>query len=224
MKRAYKYRFYPTEEQKKILAQTFGCCRFIYNWGLSTRKTAYFQNRQSLSYNDLAAMLPTLKEHYPWLKDVSSVPLQQALRHLDRAFVNFFEGRADYPVFKKKRHDQSATYASNAFTWNGKHLTLRMPVQELRVDYIGVNSLYKDALSRAINAHWQQSAEVRLRVAARTTTRAEAEHVGNEVEALYTNGPAGGGGVRVHITEVLAIASILIPANDVQLEVHYEEV
>jgi hypothetical protein len=101
---------------------------------------------------------------------------------------------------------------------------LRMPVQELRVDYIGVNSLYKDALSRAINAHWQQSAEVRLRVAARTTTRAEAEHVGNEVEALYTNGPAGGGGVRVHINEVLAIASILIPANNVQLEVHYEEV
>lgn len=101
---------------------------------------------------------------------------------------------------------------------------LRMPVQELRVDYIGVNSLYKDALSRAITAHWQQSAEVRLRVAARTTTRAEAEHVGNEVEALYTNGPAGGGGVRVHITEELAIASILIPANDVQVEVLYEEV
>jgi len=101
---------------------------------------------------------------------------------------------------------------------------LRMPVQELRVDYIGVNSLYKDALSRAINMHWQQSAEVRLRVAARTTTRAEAEHVGNEVEALYTNGPAGGGGVRVQITEVLAIASILIPASNVQLEIVYEEI
>jgi hypothetical protein len=101
---------------------------------------------------------------------------------------------------------------------------LRMPVQELRVDYIGVNSLYKNALSRAITADFQQSAEVRLHVAARTTTRAEAEHVGNEVEALYTNGPAGGGGVRVHITEGLAIASILIPANDIRLEVHYEEV
>jgi hypothetical protein len=61
-------------------------------------------------------------------------------------------------------------------------------------------------------------------VAARTTTRAEAERVGNEVEALYTNGPAAGGGVRVHITEVLAIASILIPASDVQLEVLYEEI
>jgi putative transposase len=123
MKRAYKYRLYPTAEQKIILAQTFGCCRFVYNWGLSTRKIAYFQHGQSLYYNDLAAMLPALKEQYPWLRDASSVPLQQALRHLDRAFVNFFEGRADYPTFKKKRNEQSATYACNAFTWDGAALT-----------------------------------------------------------------------------------------------------
>ena len=45
-KRAYKYRFYPTDEQKRILAQTFGCCRFVYNWGLSLRKMAYFQHGQ----------------------------------------------------------------------------------------------------------------------------------------------------------------------------------
>ena len=68
-------------------------------------------------------MLPALKEQHPWLRDASSVPLQQALRHLDRAFVNFFEGRADYPTFKKKRTEQSATYASNAFTWDGAALT-----------------------------------------------------------------------------------------------------
>jgi putative transposase len=123
-KRAYKYRFYPTAEQKNMLAQTFGCCRFIYNWGLATRKTAYFQHGKGLYYNDLAAMLPALKEQYPWLREVSAVPLQQALRHLDRAFVNFFEGRADYPTFKKKSHEQSATYASNAFTWDGQTLTL----------------------------------------------------------------------------------------------------
>ena len=123
-KRAYKYRFYPTDEQRIHLAQTFGCVRFIYNWGLSTRKTAYFQHEQSLSYPDLAAMLPDLKQQYPWLGDISSVPIQQSLRHLDRAFVNFFEGRAAYPTFKKKQHEQSATYASNAFTWDGKALTL----------------------------------------------------------------------------------------------------
>ena len=72
---------------------------------------------------------------------------------------------------------------------------LGVPVQELRIDYIGVNALYKDALSQAITEHWQDLPEVRLRVAARTATRADAVHIGNEVEALYTNGPAGGGGV-----------------------------
>ncbi len=92
--------------------------------GLATRQTAYVQHGHSLSYSALAAMLPDLKKHYPWLAEVSSVPLQQALRQLERAFVNFFEGRAHYPTFKKKQNEQSATYASNAFTWDGKQLTL----------------------------------------------------------------------------------------------------
>ncbi len=134
-KRAYKYRFYPTDAQKRNLAQTFGCCRFVYNWGLSTRKTAYRERGQSLYYNDLAAMLPNLKKQYPWLADVSSVPLQQALRHLDRAFVNFFEGRAKYPTFKKKHHDQSATYASNAFQWDRKSLTLAKMEEPLTIQW-----------------------------------------------------------------------------------------
>jgi putative transposase len=123
-KRAYRYRFYPTPEQVRHLACTFGCCRFVYNWGLSTRKHAYFGEGKSLYYTDLAAMLPALKAAHPFLADVSSVPLQQALRHLERAYVNFFEGRAEYPTFKKKRNDQSATYEALAFTWDGHALTL----------------------------------------------------------------------------------------------------
>ena len=123
-KRAYHYRFYPTEEQARQLARTFGCVRFVYNWGLATRKHAYFHEGKSLSYSDLAALLPALKRHYPFLAEVSSVPLQQALRHLDRAYVNFFEGRTGYPVWKSKRNDQSATYAANAFSWDGHALTL----------------------------------------------------------------------------------------------------
>jgi putative transposase len=119
-KRAYRYRFYPTPEQVNQLARTFGCIRFVYNWGLATRKTAYFQQGKRLFYNDLAAMLPPLKKQSPFLAEVSCVPLQQALRHLERAYVNFFEGRADYPVFKKKRNEQSATYVANAFTWDGQ--------------------------------------------------------------------------------------------------------
>lgn len=134
-KRAYKYRFYPTDEQKCILAHTFGCCRFVYNWGLSTRKTAYFQRGQKLTYNDLSALLTNVKKEHPWLTDVSSVPLQQSLRHLDRAYKNFLEGRAKYPTFKKKQNAQSATYASNAFTWEHGQLTLAKMEQPLAITF-----------------------------------------------------------------------------------------
>ncbi len=125
-KKAYKYRFYPSDEQKRILAQTFGCCRYVYNWALRQRTDAYYQHGERLYYEHTAQRLVRLKKQQDtvWLKEVSSVPLQQALRNLDRAFRNFFEGRAAYPTFKKKRHQQSATYASNAFTCNRQALTL----------------------------------------------------------------------------------------------------
>ena len=115
-KRAYKYRIAPTHEQKKILARTFGCCRFVYNWALRQKTDAFYNEQQRLSYKDTSLALTQLKQQpeYSWLSEVSSVPLQQSLRHLDRAFLNFFEGHAQYPTFKKKRHQQSATYTANA--------------------------------------------------------------------------------------------------------------
>jgi putative transposase len=125
-KKAYKYRFYPSDEQKRILAQTFGCCRYVYNWALRERTDAYYKHSERLYYEGTAQRLVLLKkqEETIWLNDVSSVVLQQSLRHLDKAFRNFFEGRADYPTFKKKRNQQAATYASNAFKWDGHSITL----------------------------------------------------------------------------------------------------
>jgi len=125
-KRAYTYRFYPTEEQKHVLAHTFGCCRYVYNWALRKRTDAYYKDGVRLYYKDLSALLPELKqqEETIWLADVASVPLQQSLRHLDRAFLNFFEGRGKYPTWKKKRNQQSATYVGTAFHWNNGTLTL----------------------------------------------------------------------------------------------------
>ena len=124
--RAYKYRFYPTKDQKQILAKTFGCVRYVYNWGLQLKRETYRNEGQKLSYNDLSKRLTALKrqKEMVWLCEVSSVPLQQSLRHLDTAFTNFFQGRAKYPTFHTKHQKQSATFASNAFTWDGKHLTL----------------------------------------------------------------------------------------------------
>ncbi|HWZ17531.1 MAG TPA: transposase, partial [Ktedonobacteraceae bacterium] len=125
-KRAYRYRVYPTDEQKRVLSHTFGCVRFVYNWALRLRKQAYLTEQKSIKYGETSALLTQLKQQsdYAWLNEVSCVPPQQALRHLDRAFKNFFEGHAEYPVFKKKHQEQSAEYTASAFTWDGIHLTL----------------------------------------------------------------------------------------------------
>src|SRR5260370_3629685 len=134
-KRAYKYRFYPTNEQKRLLAHTFGCCRFVYNWALRKKTDAYYQDGKRLSYKDVSALLTALKkqDETGWLADVSSVTLQQSLRHLDRAFINFFEGRGNYPQFKKKRQQQAATYVDTAFKWDGTSLTLAKMAEPLEI-------------------------------------------------------------------------------------------
>src|SRR6266852_8767524 len=113
-KRAYKYRFYPTHEQKHILTQTFGCARFVYNWALRLRTDAYYQEHQRIGYHETSSRLTTLKQELPWLNEVSCVPPQQALRHLDKAFRNFFEGLAEYRKCKKEQGEQSAEYTTAA--------------------------------------------------------------------------------------------------------------
>lgn len=113
----YAYRFYPTDEQRLNLAQTFGCARFAYNWALQLRSDAYHDSKQTLRYGDTSSALSVLKktDEYAWLNDVSSVPVQQALRHLDKAYQRFFRGEAKFPSFKAKRSRQSAEYTKSAF-------------------------------------------------------------------------------------------------------------
>ena len=94
--------------------------------------------------------------------------------------------------------------------------------EEIRYDFIGLNSLYGDLISKQLNTGI--SSEVRLRVAARVKTIEEAEQVGNEVEALYTNGPSGGGGASKNIKDIVSIASIFIPVEDFEISVGYLEV
>ena len=97
--RAYRYRRYPTATQAAVLARTFGCARFVYNWALRLRTDAYYERQERISYAGTSAALTTLKQQsdIAWLNEVSSVPTQQALRHLDTAFRNFFEGLRAVP-------------------------------------------------------------------------------------------------------------------------------
>lgn len=126
IKRAYKFRFYPTPEQELILARTFGCARFSYNYMLRLRTDAWMQRQERVGYHETSAALTALKKtpEHAWLNEVSSVPVQQALRHLQTAFTNFFAKRARYPQFKRKDGPQSAEYTTSAFKWDGETLKL----------------------------------------------------------------------------------------------------
>ena len=75
-KRAYRYRCYPTPSQRQMLARTFGCARFVFNWGLRLRTEAYRERGEHLFYRDTSAALTQLKQDpdYGWLNEVSCVP------------------------------------------------------------------------------------------------------------------------------------------------------
>lgn len=126
IKRAYKYRFYPTPEQEQLLARTFGCVRFVYNSVLRYRTDAFYERQEKIGYLAANAELSRMKkaEETAFLNEVSSVPLQQCLRHQQVAFKNFFEGRTKYPVFKTKRHRQSAEFTRSAFKYKDGKLYL----------------------------------------------------------------------------------------------------
>ena len=87
--RAYKFRFYPTQEEQEFLAKVFGCCRFVYNHFLAEKQRVFKEEKRILPYSECSEKLGKLKTEFPFLKEVSSVNLQQSLRHLENAFKKF---------------------------------------------------------------------------------------------------------------------------------------
>jgi len=136
VKRAFKYRFYPTHEQAAELSRTFGCVRLVYNRALEERTRAWYGEQRRISYVQSSTALTQWKktEELAFLAEVSSVPLQQALRRLQTAFGNFFAKRAKYPRYKsRKKTRASAEYTRSAFTWRNGQLTLAKMVEPLDI-------------------------------------------------------------------------------------------
>ncbi|MER7395916.1 RNA-guided endonuclease TnpB family protein [Streptomyces sp. NPDC000151] len=135
VKRSFKCRFYPTDAQAMELSRTFGCVRKVYNMALAARTEAWAR-QERVSYNATSAMLTAWKktEELAYLNDVSSVPLQQALRHLQTAFTNFFGKQAQYPRFKsRKKSRKSAEYTTSAFRFRNGNLTLAKMAEPLDI-------------------------------------------------------------------------------------------
>ena len=129
----YRYRFDPTPEQADLLRRTFGCVRVVYNRALHERETAWRERGERLRYADLSKRLPAWKVEWPWLAEVSSVPVQQALRYLESAYSRFFQRLGRKPVFKSRRHRQSATFMKTAFRFRDGQLTLALMREPLAI-------------------------------------------------------------------------------------------
>ena len=127
VEKAYKYRIYPNKKQKEILAKTFGCCRFVYNYYLDKRIKMYEQNKETFTYVKCANDMKELKSELEWLKEVDSTALQSSLKDLDSAYQKFFNEHTGYPKFKSKKTHRSS-YKSKCVNGNiqycDKHIKL----------------------------------------------------------------------------------------------------
>lgn len=103
--KAYKFRLYPNEEQKILLAKTFGCVRFIYNQMLSDKIAHYKETGTKL--NNTPAQY---KKEFEWLKEVDSLALANAQMNLQTAYNNFFRTpKVGFPKFKSKKETKTVT-------------------------------------------------------------------------------------------------------------------
>ena len=134
MKARYQYRLYPTNQQKRLLSQLFGCVRVVWNDTLAYCQELYRQGEKKPKYTELSKRLTQIKKtkEKQWLTEVSSIPLQQSLRDLETAYSNFFASckgerkgnKVKPPKFKKRKSKQSARFTDNGFTVNQHHVTL----------------------------------------------------------------------------------------------------
>ncbi|MBA3488097.1 MAG: transposase [Longispora sp.] len=127
VKRAYKFRFYPTDQQRELLNRTFGSVRYVYNRALAERHRGWFQDSKRIGFAETCRMLTAWKQEPDtvWLQEVSNVALQQGLQNLQRAYLNFWGKRAKYPTFKSKRKSRaSATFTTSGFAYRDGQIKL----------------------------------------------------------------------------------------------------
>ncbi|MCD8230319.1 MAG: DUF1446 domain-containing protein [Clostridiales bacterium] len=191
------------------------------------------------------------------IADFSKVRVEQI--GMDRVRITGIDGKAPNGYYKTSVGYHDCYIGEGQISYGGSNALKRaqlareilehrfemksLDLEEVRFDYIGVNSLYRDKISGEIansgyadrkaivtgtccddtgvetESAWGNPVEVRLRAAARTQDRETAELIGNEVEALYTNGPCGGGGAEKCIRDIVSIASILIPVDHFEIHV-----
>ena len=126
--KSYKFRLYPNKAQEAVLQNHFGACRFVYNHFLELKIKSYKETKKNLTWVDLANELPKMKQQNEtsWLKEVSSVALQQSIIHLDKAYTNFFKSGNGFPKFKSKKFSRKSYTVLNPISidYDSNRLTI----------------------------------------------------------------------------------------------------
>ena len=129
MLKAYKYKINPNMQQQELLLKFFGCTRYVYNWGLNLKTSAYKENGIKIGYSELAKELVNVKKQseYEWLNECPGVSLQQSLRYLDNAFTMFFRKNGKYPKFKSKKHSKDSAKFIQSVHFDFENWVVKLP-------------------------------------------------------------------------------------------------
>lgn len=127
MEKSYKFRIYPNEKQRVLIAKTFGCVRFVYNYYLDKKIKLYEETKKSIGFYACCSDLTLLKRETEWLKEVDACALQSSLKNLDTAYQKFFKEHSGFPRFKSKhdnRKSYTTKYNSNSIELKNAHIKL----------------------------------------------------------------------------------------------------
>ena len=125
--KAIKVKIYPKKWQKTLIEKHFGCCRFIYNYGLERKVKTYTETKKSLSVYQIQKEIPKIREEKEWLGEVNAQSLQQSLSDLDSAFSHFFRKNNSFPKFKSKYNPVQSFRVPQSFEVSKDGKAIKLP-------------------------------------------------------------------------------------------------
>ena len=174
MNKSFKVRIYPNQKQQILINKTFGSTRYIYNFMLNLRQKLYKNFNISLNYYNACKILTELKKQKPWLYEVDAVALQQCLKDLDTAYINFFNGTG-YPKFKTKQGKNSYR-TNNKLKLDQDNKMIRIPKVGWikfrdKTNFSGLKKIYNITISKTPGGKYFASISAEVDIKAFTKTK-----------------------------------------------------
>lgn len=145
--KGYKYRIFPTDEQKILIDKTISCCRYVWNGFLALKELRYNEFGESMNYSVMCKLLTEIKKSDDFLREVDSTALQQTLRQLDNTYKMFFKKVCRYPKFKSKKNPKDS-YKSMKVKISGNQIVIP---KVGKVDYANSRGINGRILSATIS-------------------------------------------------------------------------